>query len=548
MTPTVLLLAPKIMSIRNSLTLKAVLKRMPFLLIGLLLWIGFYEGTYRVLDFVRGIPFFGEILSRKLLSVTFFGLSIFLILSNVITALSAFYISRDLPLLMSSPVKVRHIIRLKTIETMTNSSWMVFSFMPPFFIAYGLNYRAPVIFYLVLIFTFVPFVLISGGLGIILSHLLTRIFSAKRMRMLFFAAGLMLFMAVYLLFRSRWSAGTEGDEQFFLSFLKIRTDSHFLPGFWMTESLMPVLRGESPGVLYPLLSVGAGAILLVISAVSGRMLYERNLERIVPSSLPMIRISSGSYPAKFIAFWWKDLRIFFRDPGQWSQLFIIGALILIYVYNFRALPADTLSDAFPFMKEFLVLINMLMAGLVLSAVASRFLYSSVSLEGMAFWIIRTSPVTVKSLLISKFLFGFLPVTGVLFAVVIIANAAIRIDAFLSILSAATTLLLCISISGLGIGMGAMYPKFKHENVAAISMGPGGMFFMLVAFLVVLLTVAIEAYCFFVYRRTILMEAEIGIPEKVQFLLGGVSALLINAAAFYIPLKLGMKYLEQDLSL
>ena len=189
MKTTLLLLEPKIMSIRNSLTLKALLKRLPFLLIGFLLWIGFYEGTYRVLEFIRGMPFFGEILSRKLLSITFFSLTVFLILSNVITALSAFYMSKDVPLLMSKPVATKYIIRLKTIETITSSSWMVFSFMPPFFIAYGLNYHAPLVFYLVLTFTFIPFVFISGGGGIILAHLLTRIFSAKRLRLALFAAG-----------------------------------------------------------------------------------------------------------------------------------------------------------------------------------------------------------------------------------------------------------------------------------------------------------------------------------------------------------------------
>ena len=81
--------------------------------------------------------------------------------------------------------------------------------------------------------------------------------------------------------------------------------------------------------------------------------------------------------------------------------------IFIYIFNFRTLSLKTLSEIFPFIKEFMVLINMLMAGLVLSAVSVRFLYSSISLEGMAFWIIRTSPVTVKKLQWLKFLEHFL---------------------------------------------------------------------------------------------------------------------------------------------
>ncbi len=544
-----LLLSPKILAIRNSFTLKAFLKRLPFFLIGLIFWIGFYMGTFKVLEFIRGIVFFGEILSKKLLSITFFSLGIFLMLSNIITALSSFYISKDVPFLMSKPVGIRHIIGLKTVETITSSSWMVLSFIPPFFIAYGVNYRAPLYFYIVLTLTFIPFVLIWGGIGITLAHLLTRILSAKKLRLALLAAGLMLFIAIYMLFRSRWSASPESPEQFFLSFLKIKIDSRLLPGFWITESLMPILNRQSPEIYYPFLTICFGMVMLMLSGITGNRLYGNSLERIRPSAKAGIsKAAAGCYPGENLAFLWKDTKIFFRDPGQWSQLFIIGALIFIYIYNFRTLPLKTLADAFPFIKEFSALVNMLTAGLVLSAVAARFLYSSISLEGTAFRMIRTSPVTVKKLLLSKFFFGFVPVTAVLFAVVFVANIAMEIDAFLSVLSAATTLLLCISISGLGVGMGAMYPKFKYENAASISMSPGGMFFMLIAFLVVLLTVSIEAYCFFVYKKALLLEMELTLPQKISFVCAGPTILVINAAAFYMPMKFGRKRLEEDLDI
>jgi hypothetical protein len=166
MKTTFLLLSPKILSFKNSITLKSFSKRLPFLLIGIIFWLGFYTGTCKVLYFIRSILFFGEILSKKLLSITFFSLGIFLILSNIITALSSFYMSRDVPFLMSKPLKTKEILRLKTIETISGSSWMVISFIPPFFIAYGINYNAPCLFYLVLILTFVPFLLITSGIGI----------------------------------------------------------------------------------------------------------------------------------------------------------------------------------------------------------------------------------------------------------------------------------------------------------------------------------------------------------------------------------------------
>jgi ABC-2 type transport system permease protein len=544
-----LLLSPKILSIKNSFTLNAFLKRLPFILIGLFFWLGFYIATFKVLEFIRGIVFFGEILSQKLLSIVFFSLGIFLTLSNIITALSSFYISKDIPFLMSKPIRIRHILGLKTVETITSSSWMVLSFIPPFFIAYGVNYQAPLYFHVMLTFTFISFILISGGIGITLAHLLTRIFSAQKLRLALLAAGLVLFIALYILFRNQWSASSENPDQFLLSFLKIKIESPLLPGFWMTESLMPILNRQSPEIYYPFLTIFIGMVMLMLSGITGSTLYGKSLENIRPSAKSVISTAAaGCYPGEKLAFLWKDIKIFFRDPGQWSQLFIIGALILIYIYNFRTLPLKTLADAFPFIKEFLLLVNMLTAGLVLSAVAARFLYSSISLEGSAFWIIRTSPVTVKKLLLAKYFFGFVPVAAVLFAVVLIANIAMEIDPISSILSAATTLLLCISISGLGVGMGAMYPKFKYENAASISMSPGGMFFMLIAFLVVLLTVSIEAYCLFVYKRALLVDIELTLLQKISFVCAGPAILAINAVALYIPMKLGRKRLEEDLNI
>jgi len=322
-----------------------------------------------------------------------------------------------------------------------------------------------------------------------------------------------------------------------------------MPSFWITESVMPLLKHQSPDIRYPLLIFSAGVSMLLLSGIAGNLLYRNNIERILPTTKHGIKISTGGiYPGRNLALLWKDIKIFFRDAGQWSQLFIISALIFIYIYNFRTLPIKTISEIFPFMKELMVLINMLMAGLVLTAVSARFLYSSISLEGMAFWIIRTSPVTVKKLLWSKFLYGFIPITVMLFAVVFVTNMAMQIDTFLVVLSVATILILCISISGLGTGMGAIYPKFRYENVASISMNPGGMFFMLIAFLVVLLTISIEAWSFYLYKKAVLSGIEMSFIQKGYCIVAGFVIIFINGLAFYLPMRMGKKRLEEDLIL
>jgi len=492
------------------------------------------------------MEFFGEELSRKLLSMTFFSLSIFLVLSNTITALSAFYMSKDTSFLMSKPIQIRDILNLKTIATFTSSSWMVLSFLPPLFIAYGVSYNAPYTFYMILLVIFIPFLLIPCGIGIVSAHLITRVFPVKKARFVLLVTGLGLFLFVYIFFRSQWLISPDSPERFLEAFFTIRFDSPLFPSFWMSESVFPLLSGQFPHMLYPLLLFSNTAFMLMISGGIGNMLFISTLERIQPSLRQQASMGKkSSYPARMLNVLWKDLRIFFRDTGQWSQLLIVSALILIYIYNFRVIPVKILSEIFPFIRELMVLINMLMAGLVLSAVSARFVYSSISLEGMAFWIMKASPLTVQKILISKFLFGFIPVTLMLTAIVGITSIIIDADSLLVFLSVITILILCTSICGLGTGLGALFPQFRYENIASVSMNPGGMLFMLLAFLIVLLTVSLEAFSFYLYKTGALSDFLSPWMGKAQLFLTGIAIIVLNFITFYIPMKLGARRLEKD---
>jgi len=504
MKTALLLLSPKLQSIKNSFTLKAITKRLPFIVIGLLFWVVFYIGSLKVLTFIRSLELLGEILSKKLLSVVFFSLGIFLLLSTVITALSSFYTSKDIPFFH---------------------------------------------FYIFFILIFIPFLLIPGGIGIIIAHMLTKIFPVRKVRLAMLAVGLLLFLSVYLLVRFQWSITPVNLESFIRTFLAIRTDSPLLPNFWMTESVMALLKSQPPDILYFLLLLSNGSFMLMLSGMIGHRVYVNNLERIQPSIRQRIKKSQERfYPGRNVVLFWKDTKVFFRDTGQWSQVFIISALILIYVYNFRAIPLKELSEEFtPLIKDIMILLNMVLAGLVLTAVSARFLYSSISLEGRAFWIMKTSPLKAKRFLWSKFLYGFIPVTTIMLAIVLITNMLVGVDHVLMILSGMTILILCISISGLGTGMGAIYPQFRYENIASISMGPSGMLFMLIAFSIVLFTVSVEAWAFYLYKKTVMSGLPISLKGKGQLALAGLFILILNGLAFYIPMKMGERGLEGDLS-
>ncbi|MCX5718077.1 MAG: hypothetical protein NTW44_07235 [Nitrospirae bacterium] len=518
-----------------------MLRRLPFIAIGIVFLFLFYIGTYKALSYIRGIEFFGEILSRKLFSMTFFSLLVFLILSNIITAISSFYLSKDIPFLLSKPVEIRDILRLKTFEAFMNSSWMVFLFMPPVFIAYGISYGAAADYYLLILGCFLLFSLITAGIGITIAHILTRLFPAKRTRNVLLGTGVFFLLLIYFLIKGLIPQDINTPERFINSIMSFKTESPMLPSYWITEAVFPILKKSGFSIFYPIILLSNASFFLLLSEITGLRFYRVNTERIQPSGEMARRgILGGYYPEVNTAMFYKDIKTFFRDTGQWSQGFIIGALIMIYVYNFKTIPVKALLG-FPFIKEIMVLVNLVLSGLVLSAVSARFIYASVSLEGQAFWIIRTSPIDINRFIRSKFLYGFIPVTLLMLILVFLTNLAMNIRGILMYLSLGTVLMLCVSVSGLGTGFGAIYPKFKYENIASVSMSIGGMAFMLIAFSVVIATLSLEAWIFYVHN----LKGAMDMSGKIQIAVSLIMIILINAIAFYLPMRIGRKKLQEQ---
>jgi len=61
------------------------------------------------------------------------------------------------------------------------------------------------------------------------------------------------------------------------------------------------------------------------------------------------------------------------------------------------------------------------------------------------------------------------------------------------LSAVTMMFLTVGIVGLGIGLGAVYPRFTVENVAKIASGYGAILYMILAMSFIALAVFLESW-------------------------------------------------------
>src|SRR5512138_1816131 len=151
-------------------------------LIGMLFWVFIYTLLYKLLVYFRGVPDLGPFLAGKLLGMILIGFFSILLLSNVITALSSFFLARDLDLLVAGPVDWLKLYLAKLVETLVHSSWMVVLMAVPLFAAYGYVYEGGFFFPVIVLVSFLPFLVVPTVVGSAITLLLVNIFPARRTR------------------------------------------------------------------------------------------------------------------------------------------------------------------------------------------------------------------------------------------------------------------------------------------------------------------------------------------------------------------------------
>ena len=238
----------------------------------------------------------------------------------------------------------------------------------------------------------------------------------------------------------------------------------------------------------------------------------------------------------------KDIKSFVRDTTQWSQLFLLVALVVVYIYNFKALPLDRSPIPTATLRTAVSFANLALAGFVLSAVAVRFAFPAVSLEGKAFWILQASPVALGSLVRGKFWLNFAPLLVLGELLVYFSNTLLRVADWMMALSLATIFFMTFGITAIGVGVGAMHPKFDYEHVAQVPTSYGGVLSMILSVAFIGLCVMIEAWP--VYQLAV-HALKPGLAQPSLWVLAPSLAAVagITVVAVIVPLRLGLKRLE-----
>ncbi len=478
--------------------------------VGAAAWPFVYLTLVRFLRLLRGVEDVGPLLASRLLALVLLIFLGILLLSNVIAALSSFFLARDLPAIRTAPVDGLSLYLARLSETLVGSSWMVVLLLVPALAAYGSAYGAGPGFALTAIAGVVPFLLIPAAVGSALTLLLVRVFPARRSRDLLAVIGLASAAGLVLVLRVLRPERLVDPESYrnlvdFLEALR-GPSSTWLPSEWTADLLVGALEGRFDPLTWLLLWTTAAGV-TTLGAILHQRLFSTCFTRAQEGDENRLTRTAGWRGLEWLLgplgvrrreLILKDVKSFFRDPTQWSQLIILAVLVVVYVYNMRALPLRAGSTVSGYLTTLVLFLNLALTGFVLAAIAARFVFPAFSLEGRTLWLLRSSPVSASEILGSKFWTGALPLTGMALVLTVLTNLVLGVPPALFLLSLGSILCLSLTFTAQALAWGVFYPEFESENAAQIPTSVGGLLFMLgalgsLAFIVIAQGWALRGY-------------------------------------------------------
>jgi ABC-2 type transport system permease protein len=402
-----------------------------------------------------------------------------------------------------------------------------------------------------------PFFALPAALGSALTLLLVNAFPARRTRDILSVVAVLTAGGLVLLFRllrPERLARPEGFRSFTDYLAALDTPSSpWLPSDWVQQGIMGWLVG--PSRVTPFLALwGATALAIGGGALLHRHLYARGFSKAQEGAGQTVSTAGAA------ALWrrasyavlapigvlrrelvLKELRVFFRDTTQWSQLLLLAVLIVVYVFDIKFLPLTGQGVSF-FLRNIVPFFNLLLAGFVLASIAARFIFPAVSLEGRTLWLLRSSPMPVDDLLWAKYWVGTAPLLVLAVGIVWVTNTLLQVSTFMFTVTLMSITLLTFAVSALALCFGTLFPQFETENAAQIPTSFGGLIYMMSAVVLLGAVIVLEARPVYIYLRHHLVGTPAGRGDVWDLVFGFGLAAALCLAATLVPIGVARRRL------
>jgi ABC-2 type transport system permease protein len=497
---------------------------------------------------------------RAVFGMFFMSLSVMLVFSSAIILYSSLFRAPDIAFLLTTPSRVERVFLHKFQEAVLLSSWAFILLGSPMLLAYGMVGSAPWYYFATLIPYLVAFTYLPAGLGAIACLLIVRYLPNGRLLVLILFSVVVIAMAIAI----GWSltARAESDLltatwfQEMLNRLMI-TEHRLLPSWWLSSGLLSASDGEwEDTVLFLVLMTSNALFLRLVSTLLAARIYRPAYSRLQSSESSRRRTKTSwidasvnrltaALPLPMRILILKDVRLFRRDPVQWSQFMIFFGLLILYFVNIRRFQYDTYYVGWVSMISFL---NVSVVGLLLSTFTTRFIFPMISLEGRRFWVLGLVAVRRETILWSKFLFALGSSIIPCSVLVFLSDLMLRVEPMIMASHQLTCLILCLGLSGIAVGLGARMPNLREESPSRIASGFGGTLTLVLSTLYILVIVLLTALPTHFYlgaqstNAAGLLVAHVRLETWIAFWLvaGTFASVVLGAIATIVPLRIGFR--------
>ena len=538
-------------------------------------WVGLFALFYSGFDFVvarvgsPGAIYHAETV-QFVFALFFVSLQVMLVFSSGIIFYGGLFSTPETAFLMALPVRDERLIFYRFQEALFFSSWGFFLLASPMMVAYGLVVTAPWYYYVYLPPMMVSFTYIPCALGALACLLLVS--QIPQFRKL--VVGAVALVVIVVAYNSIWTsldiAGAEMlDASWFVeTFRRFEfTRGEWLPSTWLSNGMLEAARPRPLSVDptdIPFVEAGKYLIVLLSNALIlhlvvlkvGKTYFRESYSglnsqqaRVAHPKLVLLDFLAEkmmnvlSHETRLLII--KDLRLFRRDPVQWSQFLIFFGLLLLYFANldrFRQHRADVSVLAWVNIVSFL---NLAVVGLILSTFTTRFIYPLISLEGRRFWILGRLPVERDTILWGKFLFAASGSWAPCAALVLLSDYMLDVSMMVIVVHQLICLFLCVGLSAMAVGLGAVMPNFQDHSPSKIAAGFGGTLNLVFSALYILLIVLLTALpChFYLMSNSADVATSSYVPQRYLdiWMVGGIAtSILLAAVVTVVPMRLGLK--------
>ena len=542
------------LKINTSLALRNFLKNA----VSFIVYAGFAAGAF---FFTKGILAFlltnihiGSYLLHRFIFVILYIFFLAVNVGNIVVSYATLYKSVEVNYLFTKPISYSKIFVIKFLDNFFYSSATLLLIICAVLAGYGVYFRMGFGFYFIALFLIIlPFMFSAASLGAIFLMIIMKLSSRFGARNILTAFFILYIILLFMFFNVSDPVHIVNKVMAYYPY----TDRYygfldnpvfkFFPNFWAADALYWMSSGSFAKAALDILLQVFSSILLFSSAIflASRWYYEtwkeslsltlRRTKKIKREKLRAYIFPKPIFKPQTEALISKELRQFLREPSQWIHFIVMLFLIIIFLISLSGIDLESLTLANITLETTTYLVVFLFNAFLISSLALRFVFPLLSIEGEAFWKIKSAPVNYSKLAAVKFLLYF-------FIIFIIGQtinffSQLKFPNELTQASRVNIAFISLTLVSLNFGMGSFFSDFKEKNPIRIASSQGATITFLITLLyLVFLTIVLYIPVYNFYNPHSAGKENISAMfTRTNFIIG-ISSLIITVLSLAVSLK------------